>query len=689
MNAFKFIRKKQPADKSPAMLKNVAPLNRFIITFLVLLTCLVITYFIWNTANTNREKELQSYFEFRAREINTHIVQRINSYEQVLRSTRGFYVASDYINRKEFSSYFNSLNLNKNYPGIQGVGFSLIIPPAHLKEHINEIRKEGFPEYKIWPEGKRETYTSIIYLEPFRDLNLRAFGYDMFSEPVRRKAMEMARDSNETKVSGKIILVQEAVKAVQAGFLIYLPVYKNGAPLSNVSERRANIIGWVYSPFRMNDFMKGSFGEHAADIDIEIYDTKNISIETKMYDSNTYTNIKVKQLVLRKGINFRGHEWTVLIKSTPQLESRIGINTSRIILIVGLSISFLLTIITWLIGNKRKQTSIVNAEREHVLTSLKENEQKFMTLAEQSPNLIFINYQEKIVYVNKKGADALGYSKKEFYSDDFDFFKLIADGYKELTIQNISKQFQGIELGPQDYTLITKNGKRLEVIFSVELIDYEGGKAIMGTIMDITERKRAEEELSKSERRTRALLDANPDMIFRMNREGTYLDYKANRSDLYAQSEQTIIGKKNKDITPPEFANLVDRYIRQTLDSGEMQEFEYQMITPKRGLRDYEARMVASGKDEVIAVVRDITERKKLETNLSTAAELAKLGYWEFDVKSGNFTFDDQYYRLIHGSSTEIQGGNIMSAEEFVRRLVHPDDSKTIGYKLTGSNHLN
>ncbi len=105
-------------------------------------------------------------------------------------------------------------------------------------------------------------------------------------------------------------------------------------------------------------------------------------------------------------------------------------------------------------------------------------------------------------------------------------------------------------------------------------------------------------------------------MIFRMNREGTFLDYKADRSDLYAQSEETIIGKNNRDITPPEFADLVDRYIKQTLDSGEIQEFEYQMSTPKRGLRDYEARMVASGKDEVIAVVRDITDRKQAEDSL-------------------------------------------------------------------------
>ncbi len=261
-------------------------------------------------------------------------------------------------------------------------------------------------------------------------------------------------------------------------------------------------------------------------------------------------------------------------------------------------------------------------EHKHALEALKSNEQKFTALAEQSPNLIFINYYGRIVYVNKKSVDTLGYSMEEFYADNFDFFKLISDEYQELTRQNFSKHLQGIEVEPHDYVLITKNGKRLDVILSTELIDYADSKAIMGTAMDITERKRAEAVLSESERKTRALLDAIPDLIFRVDREGTFLDYKADKADLYNQSEETIIGKKNRDITPPEFADLIDRHIRQTLESGKIQEFEYQMIHPKRGPRDYEARMVTSGKDEVIAVVRDITERKQMEEALKESQSL-------------------------------------------------------------------
>ncbi len=84
----------------------------------------------------------------------------------------------------------------------------------------------------------------------------------------------------------------------------------------------------------------------------------------------------------------------------------------------------------------------------------------------------------------------------------------------------------------------------------------------------------------------------------------------------------------------------------------------------------------------LIGIAIDITERKKMETDLSSAAELAKLGYWEYEVDSGNFIFNDAYYRIVHGTSTEKQGGNSMSSEEFVRRFVYPDDSKMIGTSL-------
>src|SRR5690606_28529581 len=119
---------------------------------------------------------------------------------------------------------------------------------------------------------ERDAYSSILYLEPFTGRNLRAFGYDMFSEPVRREAMERARDSGLPALSGKVTLVQEFGPEVQAGFLIYLPIYARGTEPETVDARRAALLGFVYSPFRAHDIMDSIFSDSLNDVDLELFD---------------------------------------------------------------------------------------------------------------------------------------------------------------------------------------------------------------------------------------------------------------------------------------------------------------------------------------------------------------------------------------------------------------------------------
>ena len=190
-------------------------LSLWIIPLGVLAIGLIFTYSIFRSAQVDAEQNLRNYFDFRVREAISHIEQRVATYEQVLQGAQGLFEASRSVDRNEFKQYVASLHLADNYPGIQGVGFSLMIPAAEKTNHLAKIRREGFPEYFIRPEGERDIYTSIIYLEPFADRNLRAFGYDMYSEPVRHEAMQKALESGNASLSGKVRLVQESGKNEQ------------------------------------------------------------------------------------------------------------------------------------------------------------------------------------------------------------------------------------------------------------------------------------------------------------------------------------------------------------------------------------------------------------------------------------------------------------------------------------------
>ena len=236
------------------------------------------------------ETAARNEFDFICNEIRLNIADRLSANALVLYSGSAFFDASDGVSRAEWQVFTDGLRVEQQMPGTQGIGFSLLIPPEQLEQHIQQIRAEGFPDYTVQPPGEREVYSSIVYLEPFTGRNLRAFGYDMFSEPVRRAAMERARDENSAALTGKVILVQETSEDVQAGTLIYVPVYRHGMPVATVEERRAALQGWVYSPYRMDDLMRGTLGNYELKqqdrhITLQIYDGEVISPETLLYDS--------------------------------------------------------------------------------------------------------------------------------------------------------------------------------------------------------------------------------------------------------------------------------------------------------------------------------------------------------------------------------------------------------------------
>jgi PAS domain S-box-containing protein len=135
-------------------------------------------------------------------------------------------------------------------------------------------------------------------------------------------------------------------------------------------------------------------------------------------------------------------------------------------------------------------------ERKQAEEVLKESEEKFRNLAEQSPNMIFINKKGRVVYANKKCEEMMRYKREEFYSPDFGFMTLIAPESKDLIRTSFKKHTKGQNIPPYEYTLITKDGKRIEAIITTRLINYEGERAILGIITDITEHKIAEEKYS-------------------------------------------------------------------------------------------------------------------------------------------------------------------------------------------------
>ena len=484
-----------------------------LLLLLLLLTGFSATYFLQRQAFKAAHQIQQENFDYQTREMILRIEQRLSAYEQVLLGTKALFVASKNVTRNEFRDYVGNLYLENRYPGIQGVGFSLIIQPSEKAKHIQAVRNEGFPNYTLRPEGERDIYTSIIYLEPFTGRNLRAFGYDMFSEAVRHTAMEQARDFDKTAISGKVILLQETEQQVQAGFLMYVPVYRNDLSHDTIEERRANSIGWVYAPFRMNDLMQGILGEQVKKIDLQIYDAEVTTPEALMYNKAgdlLQHQTDTAQYRFSRNLELIGHTWTVNIKSLPTFEANINTEQVTMIRLTGVLTTLLLTLLIALLASGRLRALKL---AELMTRDLRDSEERFKSLFTQAPVGIAIidSLTGHIYNANAKYAAIVGLSVDEL--QHIDWMKITHPDDVQADLDNMALMNAGKTNGfVMEKRYIHANGSFVWINLTVAKMSLreQDNPCHHCIVEDITERKQAEVALQE---RTEALARANIELL--------------------------------------------------------------------------------------------------------------------------------------------------------------------------------
>lgn len=373
--------------------------------WLVLGVSLAITLVAWQISANFAEQRAQERFRFQVEEAQFAIHKRLSDYEQALRGGIGLFQASKDVDREEWHAYVSALQIDQRYPGIQGIGFSKWIAAWEKEAHIRQIRAEGFPGYALRPPGERAEYTAIVFLEPFDWRNQRAFGFDMYSEPTRRVAMSRARDSGETAVSGKVTLVQETERDAQSGFLMYLPLYRNGAPTATLEQRRAALAGFVYSPFRMRDLMAGILGQRLPEIDFEIFDGAKLTEETMLYASTGALHpegLPRDTLVATKPLEFGGVTWTVHYNSNAAFAAATASTQPLAVAFGGVVIDLLLFYVILSLANLRKQAQLLAEERQDKLL---EREGQFKAITDSAhEGIVSLNIEGegegRITYLN-------------------------------------------------------------------------------------------------------------------------------------------------------------------------------------------------------------------------------------------------------------------------------------------------
>ncbi len=288
--------------------------------------------------------------------------------------------------------------------------------------------------------------------------------------------------------------------------------------------------------------------------------------------------------------------------------------------------------------NERYEAEI--ADRVRVEKELRE-QRSFLTAIIQSAaeGLCVCHEVEEFPYVkftvwNHRMTDTTGYTMEEINRQGW-YQSLYPDpDVRARAIERMGRMRYGEDLRSEEWEITCKKGEKRVLSISTSVLETTDGVAhVLGLMGDVTERQKAEEALKESEARNRAIVDALPDLVFRQTADGTCLDIEAPSADMLAVPAEQLVGKRMQDLgLLPEFVEESDRSLQKALDTGEVQHWEYQLEVPQ-GVRYFEARIAPCAKDEVLVIVRDITDRKKieaermsLEAQIQHAQKLESLG---------------------------------------------------------------
>ncbi len=314
----------------------------------------------------------------------------------------------------------------------------------------------------------------------------------------------------------------------------------------------------------------------------------------------------------------------------------------------------------------------------------KESEFQFRNLSDHSPNMIFINQKGRVVYVNRKCEEIMGYSFEEFTAPDFQFLSLMWEDSRERAGENFRRHMGGEEVPPTEYTMLTKEGKKIDGILATRIIQYQGEQAILGIVTDITERKATETALAESEQMYRALIRTSPDSIIVTDPAGTITEVSSHTVDQFGcGSPQELTGGDLRARIAPEARETMDKALGKALERGSFRNLELPLVrrdgtTFLGEVNVSVVRDLQQTPSSLIFAVRDIEQRRQLEADLARIERLESLG-----VLAGGIAHD--FNNILTAISTNISMAQMFGNpdEETSKMLIDAETAATRARTLT------
>ncbi len=487
----------------------------WVLTVSLLFTCWV-TYYIHSV---DQAKSLVR-FTNSVQESKGALQDFVNTYSALLRGASGLFSASEEVTAAEFRTYVERLRIPEFYPGIRGLGFAQRVLPEERQKVTQHMRESGQTNFTIWPEGERDQYFPIVYLEPLDNWNARALGYDTYSDEIRRDAMLRAIHQGFS-VSGIVNLVQDSQNPTERGFMIYLSAYRGPEVPKSDLDRRNKLLGFVYSPFRASDFFTKIFeGKDTSLINLEAYDGEQTP-KNLLYKSPLRSPAKPMFRAV-ESFPIGGRVWTLVYRSTPEFEQTLQGSHAMGIFFGGLVISLGIFGVTVFIARAWERTERSEFQLLSERERLRASEELHRTISETAADaIVTIDEANEIISVNRAAERIFGYPPEEMLGRDFSM--LVPERMRTgnaFSLKDFLSRGKQTARSRLEMFGRHKNGGEIPLEISFGEISTGNKRIFTGIIRDITERKKAEEQIRDLNRdlerrvsaRTAELQEANSQM---------------------------------------------------------------------------------------------------------------------------------------------------------------------------------
>lgn len=500
---------------------NLGSVRRILLPVFVLACGLAATALATYLVYENLEYRDRQHLQDARHQVERTIQTRMEAYVGLLRGGAGLFAANPTVTLDQFRRFYQRLEIGKRYPGLQGFGYSIRFKAQELPGLESSMRRQGLTDFHVWPdEPRRDEYHSIVFLEPADEKNKRALGYDMFTDRTRRTTMEQARDLGEVRVTRKVELVQERGlregEAKQRGFLIYLPLYLRGETPPTLELRRAQLQGYVYSPFRTGDLFGGIASQlHLPGIAFAVWDGTNATPDHLLFQSEPAFDPRSVREWLRMEIS--GAIWTIGLSEIPGGEK--GGAPGQMLWVVpvlGIIGSLLLCYFTYAeTGQARRRRE---SERQ-----LRETEERFTLLVRLAEEyaIIIMDRDGKVTTWNPGAERIFAYTGDEVIGQDGAIFYTLEDRNAGLPQQQLARAEAGRQVLDERWQ-VRKDGSKIWMSGSVVCLREDDGtvRGFARILRDITDRKRTEESIKelnqelevRVQRRTAALQESKEQM---------------------------------------------------------------------------------------------------------------------------------------------------------------------------------